>query len=315
MKKLNQEKITGYIYSFGEANGRNMLEAKVSGPNSKTPNTPYIAGVINIATDEEGLNVIPVHFTYVTATYGSSGKANKNYDVLQRILAEGKTWITDGKDAATKVSIDGAIALNDWYKDNDLVSTKVNEGSFIEIINQLPEESERATFRVDMVITNVSHIDADEEKGTPEMAKIKGGIFNFRNEVLPIDVVVKNPQGMAYFEGLEASSSNPVFTKVWGRINCETKVTRVEEESAFGEASVRTYTRQSREWIVTGVAKAPYEFGEEEVLTAEELTKAMQDRQVKLAELKKQTDERKNGFNATSAKAAPVAAKTADFNF
>ena len=96
-KNLNTMSISGYLHSFGE-NGRNNLEVKVSGEKSKNPGTEFISGVIQIAVDEAGLNVVPVHFTYVTATYGSSGKNNPNFATLKKLISDGKTWVTDGKE-------------------------------------------------------------------------------------------------------------------------------------------------------------------------------------------------------------------------
>ena len=60
MKLKNETHIEGYLYEHA-------LEKKQTGPNSKNPGTDFIAGTISIATDEACLNIVPVHFTYVTA--------------------------------------------------------------------------------------------------------------------------------------------------------------------------------------------------------------------------------------------------------
>lgn len=316
-KNVNTISISGYVYSIGE-NGRNMLELKTSGPQSKNPGTEFISGVINVATDEAGLNVIPVKFTYVTATYAASGKPNGNFTTLKKLIENGKTWVDAGKDGATKVKIDGSLGLNEFYvNENDtdrLVSTKVNEGSFINIVNELPDESERATFKCDMLITRINHVDADEEKNTPDYTTIGGAIFNFRNGILPLDFIVKNPQGMSYFESLDVEDE-PVYTKVWGKINCSTSSTTVTEESAFGEASVRTFEKKVREWVITGCSKEGYAYGDEEVLTAEDIRKAMQDREVALADMKKRAEDYKNSNNVATATPAAPKAKAGGFNF
>ena len=67
MKKnmINSVHIEGVLYSH-------TLEARVSGENSKNPGTKYIAGDLDIATDENGLNVVTVHYSYVTPTYAQS---------------------------------------------------------------------------------------------------------------------------------------------------------------------------------------------------------------------------------------------------
>ena len=321
-KNVNSVNIIGRVYSFGEANGKNMLAIKVTGEKSKNPNTTYIGGTINVAVDEAGLNVIPVHFSYVTATT-KNGNSNATFNALKKIIESKQIWTEVGKDAALKVKIDTSIALNDFYVEENgetrLVSSKLCEGGFVTLLNEFPEEADVNKFTTDIVITNVDRIEASPEKNIDEHVRIRGAIFDFRNALLPVEFIVKNENGMAYFESLGANSAEPVYTKVWGKVNCETVVTTSTEESAFGEASVRTFERKVREWIVTGTAKETYEFGEENVLTAEELTKAMQDRQVYLAEVKKNQDEwkaNKNNPTATTpaSNQAPIA-KVGGFSF
>ena len=141
------------------------------------------------------------------------------------------------------------------------------------------------------------------------------------NALLPVEFTVRNEAGMKYFENLDITASEPVYTKVWGRVNCMTSTTIVNEESAFGESAVKVYERKSKSWDVTGTAKVEYDFGDEKVMTVDELTKASQDRQVYLADIKRRTDEyrakKAGSANAFSAGATPsvAAAKTGDFHF
>lgn len=315
--KQNSERIEGRIYQH------DLAIKTVQNQSSQNFGKEFIAGTLEVAVDDAGLNVIPVHFTYVTEVT-SKGQTNRTFTVLKKIIDEGKTIVTDGMDEATKVRIDTALALNDFYTNDDsLVSIKTNEGGFVTIVNELSGENERNTFSADMVITGVTRVEADEEKNIKEdYVTVKGAIFNFRGDLLPLEFIVKNAGGMKYFEDLGASNSEPVYTKVWGRINCETKTTIVEEESAFGEAAVKKYERKTKEWVITGTAKVPYEFGDEEILTGEELTKAMQAREVMLADIKKRSEEykaQKAAGNTDSVHKAQTgakpAAKAGTFNF
>ncbi len=309
--KENREKIEGRVYQF------DLSIKTVQNESSKNYGTEFISGNLEVAVDEDILNVIPVHFTYVVEQT-KNGKKNATYTALKKIIEEGKTIIADGKDEATKVRIDTALGLNEFYtQDDQLVSVKTNEGGFVTIINELGPVEERNTFATDIIITNVSRVEADEEKNIKEdYAIVKGAIFDFRGALLPVDFVVRNPQGLNYFEDLGASGSNPIYTKVWGKINCETITRVVEEESAFGEAAVRTYERKTKEWVITGSSRVPYEFGDEEVLTSEELTKLMQDRELMLADLKKRNDEYKaQKASQTAAPKTQNVAKQGTFNF
>lgn len=292
----NTEHIEGRVYDH------ELVVKTVQNQQSPNFGKEFIGGKLSVAVDEEGVNVVEVHYTYVTETTKAGGK-NKTFGVLKKIIDEGKTWVTVGKDEAIKVKLDPALDLNDFYSSNDeLVSVKTNEGGFADFVSELKPEAERNTFKVDMLITNVLRVEADETKGiAAPYAIVRGAIFNFRNAILPMDFTVKNEAGMKYFEDLDATPSNPVYTKVWGRINSiSTKIPK-QEESAFGEAAVSFIERKVKEWVITGTAKVPYEFGEEGVLTVDEVNKAMQDREVLLADKKRQNEEYKAQKAATAA--------------
>lgn len=311
---VNREHVEGILFQHD-------LEVKtVQNETSANYGKEFISGTVEVSVDEEGLNVIPVHFTYVTETT-NSGKKNSTYTALKRIIDEDRTIVSVGKDEAFKVRIDTALALNDFYSNDQLVSVKTNEGGFLSIVNTLCNEKERNTWEADMIITGCNIIEADPEKNIDEdYMQVKGAIFNFRNELLPMDFILRNKDGFKHFEDMEASPSDPTFTKVWGRINCLTKTTTVEEETAFGEAAVRTYERKVKEWEITGTPKViSYDFGGED-LTAEELTKAMQDREIKLADIKKKSDEYKaqkaaGNNQSVQTTTGPKAVKTGTFTF
>jgi hypothetical protein len=235
MKKkiFNASHIEGPVY-------QHSLELKVSGPDSKNPGTEFISGNIEIATDDAGVNIVPVHFTYTTATYGKSGKVNETFNVLKNFI-DGvyKTIMKDGADAATKVRIDSAIGLNEFYTtrpdgNEEFVSVKRNEGGFVHVTSTIDDnEKKRNTFDVDMVITKVRRIEADPEKNIAEKVIIGGAIFDFRNSLMPVEFSVVNAGGMDYFESLGASASTPVFTRVKGQQVSETIVREIVENSAL----------------------------------------------------------------------------------
>lgn len=302
---INRTHIEGLLYEHA-------LELRTSGPNSKNPGTEFIMGTVSLATDDAQVNVVPVHFTYVTATTAKGG-ANATFGVLKDII-DGKlaTVMAGGADNAAKLRIDSAIGLNEFYTDRngkeELVSAKRNEGGFVHTCAQLAEdEKTRNTFETDIVITGVKRIEADEEKKTPEKCIVKGAIFDFRKSLMPVEFSVLNENAMAYFEGLEASSKNPVFTKVKGRQVSETITRTITEESAFGEASVREVKSSRKDFVITWAQKEPYVWDDEETITAAEMTDAMSARQTYLATVKQRQDEykaSKQGGNATANKPA-----------
>lgn len=311
-KNLNTFRIEGYVYDSSK------LTIKETGSKSKNPGTTFISGELNIAVDEEGLNVIPVHFIYVTPTYARSGKQNKTFTVLEQIVENpDATWLVSGKENAMKVRIDGSLGLNDFVAaDGTMISAKRCEGSFVNLVTSLPEEDGRNTFQADIVITKVNRVEANPEKYIDkDFVTVAGAIFNFRNELLPIEFIVKSDGGMKYFEGLDASGANPVYTKIWGSIKNEVIQIEKTEESAFGEPSVVTYDRTNRQWLITGTAKFPYNFGEEEVMTIDDLKKAAQDREVYLANIKKNNEEYKKEQEKEVATENKAEVKAGGFTF
>lgn len=312
MKKsfLNQTHVEGVLYEHD-------LTLKESGENSKNPGTKFISGTVSIATDDAMTNIVPVHFTYVTATF-SSGKPNDTFTTLSNIInGTFGSYMKDGADKAVKLRVDSALGLNEFYTDRngkeELVSAKRNEGGFVHKVDTLDEDEKvRNTFKADMVITSVKHIDADDEKNLPEKCIVKGAIFDFRKSLLPIEFSATNPNAMRYFESLDASQKNPVFTCVWGRQVSEVVVRQIVTESAFGEDEVREVKNTRRDFVITGAAKEPYVWDDESSITAAELNEAIQKREVDLAAMKKRQDEYKASRNATP-KAATLA--QGGFNF
>lgn len=301
---INKTHIEGILYEHD-------LELKTSGPNSKNPGTEFISGTVSIATDDAGVNVVPVHFTYVTATT-AKGNANATFTTLKNII-DGVigTQMKDGKDKAGKLRIDSALGLNEFYSDRngkeELVSAKRNEGGFVHTCDVLNEdEKTRNTFECDMLITNCRRIEADPEKNIAEKVIVKGAIFDFRKSLLPIEFTALNPNAMNYFEDLGASQSNPVFTKVWGRQVSETVVKKTVEESAFGEAAVKETKSTRRDFVITGASKEPYIWDDESTMTAAELTEAIANREVYLAGVKQRQDEYKASKGQAPANAAPA---------
>lgn len=307
---INTSHIEGLLY-------QHSLELKESGPNSTKPGTQYIAGNIEVATDDKLTNIVSVHFTYVTAVT-STGKVNRSFNTLQNIIDGAiPNVMKDGAEKAATIRIDSAIGLNEFYSDRngetELVSVKKNEGGFIHTGGVLEEdEKRRNTFTCDMLITSCTRVEGDPERQTKDKVTVKGAIFDFRGALLPVEFSATSTGAMSYFEGLGASAKEPVFTKVWGNQISETIVRTITEESAFGEDSVRKVTSSRKDFVITGASREPYPWDDEEYLSASELTQKMAERETYLASIKQRQDE----YNASKKQtnAAPVVAN-AGFNF
>ena len=304
----NKVHVEGYLY-------QHSLEKKESGPNSKNPGTVFISGNVDVATDAQMTNIVTVHYTYVTAVT-STGKNNATFNVLNDIV-EGRlcSVIGHGVDKANLIAIDSAIGLNEFYSDRsgqeELVSSKRNDGGFAVVKTSLDEdETKRNTFDVDMIITNASIKEADPEKNLPEKMILRGAIFDFRKALLPIELSVVSPSGISYFESLDISQRNPVFTRLQGSVVSEVITRTVTEDSAFGTPRIKTYSNTRKDYVVNWAAPSPYEWEDESGITSAELKKLMADRETYLATLKQRNDAYKASKNQPAA--APA---QSGFNF
>lgn len=319
-KTINKTHIEGKIYDFS------LAEKKVQNESSPNYGKDFINGTIDIATDNDNMNIVTVHYSYEPVN-NKSGKKNSKYTALKNIIDNGKTVLNDGADNATLVKIDSALGLNDFYTNRDgeevLVSAKRNEGGFITFVTKIGDEATRSTFEMDMLINGTRIVEANEERNIPEdYMVIKGAVFDFRGAILPVEFNVKNSGGIKYFESLDITSSNPVFTKVWGQIVSKSTVDKRTEESAWGEPIVKEYPRTFREWLVIGTSKpdAVYEIGDDKNgITADEIKKALADREVYLAGVKKSQEEYQASKNANNNALpfaeAPKTAQAGSFNF
>lgn len=321
-KTINKEHVEGYIQEHS-------LEIKtVQNTESANYGKEFIRGSLDIATSDDGMNVVTVDFTYVQPTWpaknGKPERTNDTYVALKKIIDEGKTVVVDGIENATKVRIDTSLATNSFYTNRNgeeqLVEAKKNDGGFVHIVTgALAEEKARNTFEVDMLITGTKLVEADEERHISEdYLEISGYVFNFRNDIQPVILTCHNPGGINYFESLEASKSNPTFTKVWGNITSTNIVSQTTEESAWGEPVIKEYTRKKKEWVITGTAKEPYELGDSEVgITGQELKDAEAARATLLAAEKERYDQYQAQKAAGNAGGVAVSAKpsTSGFDF
>lgn len=315
-KMINTTRIEGILY-------QHSLELKVSGPNSKKPGTEFITGTVEVATNDKMTNIVPVHYTYITATT-AKGKEDTRFTTLKSIIDKKVGWYTDpdvGANAA-KVRIDSAIGLNEFYSDRsgttELVSVPRNEGGFIHIVQSISEnEKQRSTFEADMVIVGARTMEATETR--PEKVIVDGRVFDFRGAILPVKFSAISESAMNYFLNLEASPKTPVFTKVKGQIVSEQVVRQIKEESAFGEDSVREVQSSNRDFVITWAAVEPYEFGLEETITFEDLKTAAQARENMLAELKQRNDDykasRSQGPSAISKTTTNAIPKDEEYKF
>jgi len=305
--------VEGYVYNFS-------LFANVAGPNSKNPGQEYINGTVNIATDENGINIVSVRYTYVTPTWQKSGKENETYTILKSLLDGAPIWEKDGKEKATKLRIQGDVEVNDFMgRDGSMVESKQIRGGFTHYAND-GFRDKRNNFETDMIITHVNRVEV--ENGDDYM-NISGYVMNFRNDLIPVTYTLTDENGIKYFENLDISFATPYYVYVWGNIVSATQRVEKQVETAWGAPQVEYTSRTLRMWQMVGCAPEPYQWGEPNI-TDEEFKAGLEAREQQKAEAKARAEAKNsqnNAFNntdlpfagGTTAPASPTSA--ANFKF
>lgn len=320
MRKVENSEVTsGRIYDISD-----LSLKTVQNEESKYFGTQFITGSLDVATDEECLNIVTIKFNFLRPVY-NSGKSNETFTILKNMIENGvKTVVDNGKEEAEKIQVTGSIGLNDFYtKDSSgeltLVSAKINSGSFVQTIKVLPKESERSKFTCDMLINGVKLVEAKEENEEDYLV-VKGAIFDFRKAILPIEFHCKDKDGIRFFENLEPSANNLIFTRVWGTVVTSQDTVKKVTESAFGGPVVEEHSRSRKEMIITRTYTYDhmYEVGDAATgITVEEIQKALEDREVYLASVKKRAEDyqasKEGGNTAKNVASAPAA--QGGFNF
>ena len=309
----NEANVRGYVFEHS-------LEARVTGSDSRNPGVNFITGAIQVAVDEDCTNVVPVHFSFVPEKF-NNGRENATYTNLKQLIGENNTVNRVGKQNAARVRISGNIEINDFYtRDDELVSAQRLRGSFCHFLNVTEPLEGGAIFKGDMLITFAGEQEYPTTGDTHYA--LMGFMFDWNKAVLPVNFDATTKEGEKFFESQDITPSTPYFGTVWGSINSTTVEQAAQEpveNIGFGAPVVseaRTFT--SRVWGVEG-ATMPLEL-DETTVTAEDVQKALQDRETYLAEQKARAAayraRQENG--ASTAFGGPKVEKTSptkDFDF
>lgn len=251
-KTVNSVNIRGYVFSH-------RLVERVTGPTSKNPGQDFINGSFEVAIDEQATTTVRVNFSYVTPKF-RNGSENPTYTLLKRIIASNDVYEQVGS-RAIKVRVDAQFEPN-VYKNSrtgEVVTTTQIGGSFVHELN--PGESfgaNPAKFNVDMVIGSAHE---REFANGGSVFEIKGYVFNWKQDLVPITFTVAGEDGRKYFEDNEGDF--PMFTNVWGNIESEVVTSQRETQaSAFGAPQVEMTERHVMRWNIVGSSPEPYDYDE-----------------------------------------------------
>lgn len=297
---INDVELRGYVFSH------NLQERESN--SERTKGQKYISGILNVATDDEAINVVPVNFFVQELT--RKGTVNATYTNLKQIIDSGMTFEQHGKEA-NRVRVSGSIDVNDFYnREGNLVTGKRVRGSFLHFLNANEQIGDNPAYFEAEVLLQAA-IERETNEGD-EYLSLQGFAFNYRKQPLPVTFSISSEAGMNFFQGEDVSASNPYFGKVWGKIVSNVVVTESAADDsnvAFGAPVVKPTTRTYRTWEVVG---ANTNLGlDESTVTQEELEAGLAERQAALAELKARTEERNASSNGKAGFPAAAAPKSA----
>ena len=304
----NDVNLTGFVFS---ANFRTCTSKATI---KWHPNEGYISGNLNIATDEDAMNVVPVNFFVYENRRNKDDDIvpNETYQTLLQIM-NGPTYETAG-DKAPKVRISATVDTNDFYssRTDDIVSAQRVNGRFIHVMSPGTSVTP-ANFDVNAVVTSAVE---REVEGRDPYLDVRGYVFNYNGtRLFPVRFECQDKSGQSFLLGLEPSSTNPVVMNIWGSIQTTVieKAPAEQEEVAngFGVRPVISGNNVStvRSWVITGADTGCVpEFGDVAPFTKNDMKRLIDERNVRLEEVKQSGMARagKSAFSDTTAKKAPA---------
>lgn len=278
----NSVQMTGYVFNS------NLRKGVTKATNQWHPNEEYISGTVNVATDDQALNVVPVNFFVYEKRSDRDGNKipNDTYQTLDQII-DGQTYERVGNQAM-KVRISASVDTNDFYstRNNRMVTSQRVNGRFIHLMP--PNTSVTpASFNVNMVMLGVTD---REVEGRPPFVDVKGYVFNYNgSRLFPVTFECHDESGINFVQSLDASSSNPVVLNVWGNIQTTIiELQNAEQEAVASGFGVRpavssNSTRTVRSWVVTGAdSEACPQFGDSAPFTKSDMKRLVDERNVRL---------------------------------
>ena len=255
MKSYNAIDMKGRLYDYN-------LEAR------DTDKGEVIVGTVTLEVDEKGTQAT-IRF-YARPKY-NSGKTNRTYTVLDEIMAGNyKTVVTHGEDAdwlgATgNIDVSYFIGREGAKTPEEMNSGMQLRGGFLNANNKKEYANK---WKLDLLITGVTEVEADPERGFDRYARVNGYCVDSYNErVMNVAFDARTDAAINYVLGLTCSAKEPVFFPAWG---CLLKVgTRRVQKNVFGDGGDDVVESERTRWVLTGLGEQ-YNFGDEADMSVED---------------------------------------------
>lgn len=138
----------------------------------------------------DGDNINNIQLSSYAGKINRKGEVSKLFKSLLTVATEYKTIDVDGYDEADMVSVTGNITINDYKRDDVLVTTNQNRSLFF---NRLTDKNveQHAIAKVDVVVENF--IDELDAEGIPTgNFKVKGMTAGYGSKIIPLkNMIIK----------------------------------------------------------------------------------------------------------------------------
>lgn len=254
-----------------------------------------ITGTVTLEVDDKGTLVDISVFARPTF---NSGKRNSTYDALESMMNGEYQTVAESGDAADWLSMTGNIDVSYYPAKNGGGDEEfgLSRGQRIRggFINPNKKHEYRNRWTMDLMITQVTEVEADTEKNLPRMARVNGYFVDAYNKrLMEVSFQARKPQAIDVLLGLPVSFEQPYFTSIWGEQQIVKRV--VVKKSMFGDDEVKEFDNKS--WVITGMATEPYEFGDKAAITVEEFNEYKQALHDHKADKAKDAEEDGDGDN------------------
>ena len=272
-----------------------LSEVDIKTGSSKKDGKPYVMGEIKVkvAQDINGEtkhNEIPINLFATQKT--KKDTLNPAYEAIMNIKENYTSIAACGsEDQATRIRIDrGELGENAFYGSNGaLVSTPRIRASFTTSIKK-DECKEKAVFEAVIVIGSIKEeIRSDEPTGR---LIVKGILPQYGGRVDVIDFIVASTEAINHIQTYWNEGDT---VRIAGKVNFSSRTIHEEKEVGFGEPIVEDRTISVKELIITSGSQSALE--DELAYDAEEIKKALKERQAILDEKKEKKGSAKDfGF-------------------
>ena len=306
----NKVNIEGIISEINLENGSYVKDGKT---------VETVRGRVNVLVNQV-INGVPVEseipIEMFSPKYTKAGAINPSYESIMRIKDEMVSIAAaGGQEGADGIRIRGRLMMNEYFNQaKQFVSFPRITTSFATKVDKKNLKPE-ASFDVEMVVAGQDYV--ENADGTPvedangnARYEVTGLIPMYGGKIDKVKFVCANEN---VINSVKEYWQNGDTVKAHGRLNFSSTTETSVVEEGFGEAVERSRTITVRDLVITGGNPTPLDG--EFAFSAADIKSALADRQARLEELKRKSEEKPMRTRMAPAPANTVSKGSFDLGF